>query len=74
MSFEYVLRNISHLCNIHTKISLTFHKFNAFEKRIDDLFDRFSRVKMFSRIDLCLGYYQIQIVKGDEKKITCCTR
>jgi hypothetical protein len=27
--------------------------------QIDDLFDRLSRVKMFSRIDLCLGYYQI---------------
>ncbi len=27
--------------------------------RIDDLFDQFSETKMFSRIDLCLGYYQI---------------
>jgi len=27
--------------------------------RIDDLFDRLSETKVFSRIDLCLGYYQI---------------
>jgi hypothetical protein len=40
MTFEYVLKNISHLCNIHIKIGLTLHKFNAFEKCIDDLFDR----------------------------------
>ncbi len=36
--------------------------------RIDDLFDRFSRVKVFSKIDLCSGYYQIQITEGDEEK------
>jgi len=29
---------------------------------------------MFSRIDLCLGYYQIRIVEGDEEKTTCHTR
>ncbi len=29
---------------------------------------------MFSRIDLRLGYYQIQIAEGDDEKITCCTR
>jgi hypothetical protein len=42
--------------------------------RIDDLFDRFSGTKVFSRIDLCLGYYQIQIAKGDEEKTACRTR
>ncbi len=42
--------------------------------QIDDLFDRLSGAKMFSRIDLCLGYYQIQIIEGDEEKIVCCTR
>jgi len=26
--------HISHLCNIHTRINLTFHKFNVFEKHI----------------------------------------
>ncbi len=42
--------------------------------RIDDLFDRLSRAKVFSRIDLRSRYYQIQIVEGDEKKTTCRTR
>ncbi len=27
--------------------------------QIDDLFDRLSGAKVFSRIDLCFGYYQI---------------
>jgi hypothetical protein len=42
--------------------------------RIDDLFDRLSEVKLFNRIDLRLGYYQIRIVEGDEKKTVCHTR
>ncbi len=42
--------------------------------RIDDLFDRLSRAKVFSRIDLRSGYYQIRIVERDEKKTTCRTR
>jgi hypothetical protein len=42
--------------------------------RINDLFDRLSGVKVFSRIDLRSGYYQIRIAKGDEKKTTCPTR
>jgi len=36
--------------------------------RIDDLFDRLSGAKVFSKIDLRLGYYQIQIAEGDEEK------
>jgi hypothetical protein len=39
--------------------------------RIDHLFDRLLGAKVFSRIDLCLGYYQIWIAEGDEEKITC---
>jgi hypothetical protein len=42
--------------------------------RIDDLFDRLSRAKVFSRIDLCSGYYQIRIAEGDEEKTACHTR
>jgi len=36
--------------------------------RIDDLFDRLSGAKVFSRIDLRLRYYQIRIKEGDEKR------
>ncbi len=42
--------------------------------QIDDLFDRFLGAKVFSRIDLCFGYYQIQIAQGDKGKTTCRTR
>jgi len=42
--------------------------------RIDDLFDRLLRAKVFSRIDLRSGYYQIWIVEGDEKKTAYRTR
>jgi hypothetical protein len=42
--------------------------------RIDDLFDWLSRTKVFSRIDLRSGYYQIQVAKGDEEKTACCMR
>ncbi len=41
---------------------------------IDDLFDRLSGTKVFSRIDLHSGYYQIRIAQGDEEKTTCRTR
>jgi hypothetical protein len=42
--------------------------------RIDDLFDRLSGAKVFSRIDLRFGYYQIRITQGDEEKTACRTR
>ncbi len=42
--------------------------------RIDDLFDRLSGAKVFSRIDRRSGYYQIRIAERDEEKITCRTR
>ncbi len=42
--------------------------------RIDDLFDRLSGAKVFSRIDLHSGYYQIRIAEGDEEKTACHTR
>ncbi len=37
--------------------------------QIDDLFDQLSEAKVFSRIDLCLGCYQIQIAKRDKKRL-----
>jgi len=42
--------------------------------QIDDLFDRLSGAKVFSRIDLHSGYYQIEIAEGDEEKTACHTR
>jgi hypothetical protein len=36
--------------------------------RIDDLFDRLSGAKLFSRIDLRLGYYQFALRKGMKKR------
>jgi hypothetical protein len=42
--------------------------------RINDLFDRLSGVKVFSRIDLRSGYYQIRIAEEDEEKTDCRTR
>jgi hypothetical protein len=41
--------------------------------RIDDFFDRLSRAKMFNKIDLRLGYYQIRIAEGDDENIAYCT-
>jgi hypothetical protein len=41
--------------------------------RIDDLFDHLSGAKVFSRINLHLGYYQIRIAEGDEEKTAYCT-
>ncbi len=42
--------------------------------RIDDLFDRLSGAKVFSRTDLCSGYYQIRITEGDKGKTACRAR
>ncbi len=42
--------------------------------RINDLFDRLSGAKLFNRINLRSGYYQICIVEGDEEKTACRTR
>jgi hypothetical protein len=42
--------------------------------QIDDLFDRLSKVKVFSWINLRFKYYQIQIAKRDEEKTACRTK
>jgi hypothetical protein len=42
--------------------------------RIDILFDQLSKVKVFSKIDLRLGYYQIKIMPQDIPKIAFSTK
>ena len=41
---------------------------------ITDLFNRLHGAKYFSKLDLRLGYYQVQIFEGDEPKTNCVTR
>lgn len=39
-----------------------------------DYFDKLAKEKVFSKLDLRKGYYQVRIAEGDEIKITCMTR
>jgi hypothetical protein len=36
--------------------------------RIDDLFDQFRGARVFSKIDLRTGYYQMKVKEGDVSK------
>jgi hypothetical protein len=42
--------------------------------RIDVLFDQFASARVFSRVNLCLGYHQIKILPKDVPKTTFSTR
>ena len=39
-----------------------------------ELFDRLSKASYFTKLDLRLGYWQVWIAVGDERKTTCVTR
>jgi archaellum component FlaC len=41
---------------------------------IADLFDRLGSAKIYTKVDLQKGYYQVRIAEGDEPKTTCITR
>lgn len=41
---------------------------------IADLFDRMGKAKVYTKMDLQKGYYQVRIAEGDEPKTTCITR
>jgi len=41
---------------------------------VADCFDKLAKARVFSKLDLRHGYYQVQIVEGDEKKNAIVTR
>ncbi|KAG8377434.1 hypothetical protein BUALT_Bualt08G0032500 [Buddleja alternifolia] len=41
---------------------------------IADLFDRLGNAKIYAKMDLQKGYYQVRIAEGDEPKTVCITR
>ena len=41
---------------------------------VADCFDKLAKARVFSKLDLRQGYYQVRIAEGDEHKTTCVTR
>ena len=41
---------------------------------VADCFNKLAKARMFSKLDLRQGYYQVRIAEGDEYKTTCVTR
>ena len=39
-----------------------------------DFFDKLAKGKVFPKLDLWKGYYQVRIIEGEEPKTTCVTR
>src|SRR4051812_34154658 len=60
---------------------IDYHTLNKITKKnqfpiplIDNLIDRLHSAKVFTKIDLCSGYNQVQIHKDDIEKTAFCTR
>ncbi|KAL0368101.1 UNVERIFIED_CONTAM: Transposon Ty3-G Gag-Pol polyprotein [Sesamum calycinum] len=45
-----------------------------FQRKQDDLFDKLTKAKYYTKIDLRSGYWQVHAARGDEAKTTCVTR
>jgi hypothetical protein len=62
------------MCVDHRPLNVVIIKNKYSLPRIDILFDQLSKVKVFSKIDLRLGYHQIKIRPQDISKTTFSTR
>ncbi len=74
---EFIPRNSNYIsrCKLCDLVNATNENLRQYVRAYSELMlEMFQGAKVFSRIDLRSGYYQIRITKGDEEKIACRTR